>query len=58
LLGSLQFVIAASAAALVGVLHDGSALPIAVVIFGCGVLVVGCSLFTRWAERAAIHAAG
>lgn len=56
LLGSLQFVIAASAAAMVGVLHDGSAWPIAVVIFGCGVLAVGFSLFTRWAERGAIRA--
>ena len=51
LLGSLQFVIAASAAAMVGVLHDGSAWPIAVVIFGCGVLAVSFSLFTRWVER-------
>jgi DHA1 family bicyclomycin/chloramphenicol resistance-like MFS transporter len=55
LLGSLQFVIAASAAAMVGVLHDGSAWPIAVVIFGCGVLAVSFSLFTRWAERGAIR---
>lgn len=47
LLGSVQFVIAASAAALVGVLHDGSAWPIAVVIFSCGVLAVGFSLLTR-----------
>ncbi|NMZ70919.1 MFS transporter, DHA1 family, bicyclomycin/chloramphenicol resistance protein [Pseudomonas peli] len=51
LLGSLQFVIAASAAAMVGVLHDGSARPIAVVIFSCGVLAVSFSLFTRWVER-------
>jgi MFS transporter, DHA1 family, multidrug resistance protein len=51
LLGSLQFVIAASAATLVGVLHDGSAWPIGVVIFSCGVLVVFFSRFTRWAER-------
>ncbi len=51
LLGSLQFAIAASAAAMVGVLHDGSAWPVALVIFSCGILAVGCSLFTRWAER-------
>jgi len=56
LLGSLQFVIAASAAAMVGVLHDGSAWPVAVVMFGCGVLAVGSSLFTRWAERGALQA--
>jgi DHA1 family bicyclomycin/chloramphenicol resistance-like MFS transporter len=56
LLGSVQFVIAASAAAMVGVLHDGSAWPVAVVIFGCGVLAVSFSLFTRWVERGAIRA--
>ncbi|HZX19099.1 MAG TPA: multidrug effflux MFS transporter [Pseudomonas sp.] len=56
LFGSVQFVIAASAAALVGMLHDGSAWPIAVVIFACGVLAVGFSLFTRWVERGAIRA--
>ena len=52
LLGSVQFVIAASAAALVGVLHDGSAWPVAVVIFSCGVLAVGFSLFIRRVQRA------
>ena len=55
LLGSLQFVIAASAAAMVGVLHDGSAWPVAVVIFACGLLAVGFSLFTRWAERSHVQ---
>jgi len=58
LMGSLQFVIAASASAMVGVLHDGSAWPIAVVIFSCGVLVVVLSLFTRWAEHRANQALG
>ncbi|MGE6793386.1 multidrug effflux MFS transporter [Pseudomonas guineae] len=58
LLGSLQFVIAASAAAMVGVLHDGSAWPVAVVIFACGLLAVGFSLFTRWAERSPSHVQG
>ncbi|WP_341303703.1 multidrug effflux MFS transporter [Pseudomonas sp. TMP25] len=58
LLGSLQFAIAASAAAMVGVLHDGSAWPVAVVIFSCGILAVGCSLFTRWAERGVSHVLG
>nr|WP_298135879.1 multidrug effflux MFS transporter [uncultured Pseudomonas sp.] len=53
LLGSLQFGIAASAASLVGVLHDGSAGPMAEVIFACAVLAVTCVLFTRWAERRA-----
>jgi DHA1 family bicyclomycin/chloramphenicol resistance-like MFS transporter len=55
LLGSLQFSIAASAAALVGVLHDGSARPMALVIFGCGLLAVAFSRLTRWAERRAGH---
>lgn len=36
LLGCLQFSIASLAAALVGVLHDGSALPMAAVMLGCG----------------------
>ncbi|TWC40082.1 DHA1 family bicyclomycin/chloramphenicol resistance-like MFS transporter [Pseudomonas sp. SJZ079] len=58
LLGSLQFSIAASAAALVGVLHDGSARPMALVIFGCGLLAVACSRLTRWAERRAGHPGG
>jgi DHA1 family bicyclomycin/chloramphenicol resistance-like MFS transporter len=55
LMGSLQFTIAASAASLVGALHDGSAVPMALVISGCGVLAVSASLFTRWAERRAGH---
>ncbi|MBU1860142.1 MAG: multidrug effflux MFS transporter [Gammaproteobacteria bacterium] len=58
LLGSLQFVIAASAATMVGVLHDGSAWSVAVVIFACGLLAVGFSLFTRWAERGTNHVLG
>lgn len=53
LLGSLQFVIAASAAAMVAWLHDGSAWPVAVVIFGCGLLAVLFSRLTPWAERRA-----
>lgn len=52
LLGSVQFVIAASAATMVGVLHDGSAWPVAAVIFSCGVLAVGFFLFTRRVQRA------
>lgn len=38
LMGSLQFAVAALASALVGVLHDGSALPMALVIAGCALL--------------------
>ena len=38
LLGSLQFGIAALASAAVGWLHDGSAVPMATVIAGCGML--------------------
>lgn len=47
LLGCLQFSVAAGAAALVGVLHDGSALPMTQVIGLCGALVVGVALLTR-----------
>lgn len=47
MLGCLQFSIAAGAAALVGVLHDGSAVPMAMVISLCGLLVVSVALFTR-----------
>lgn len=58
LMGSLQFTIAATAASMVGVLHDGSAVPMAVVIFCCGVLAVLASRFTRWAEQRAGHPSG
>ncbi|KRW58486.1 Bcr/CflA family multidrug efflux MFS transporter [Pseudomonas sp. TTU2014-080ASC] len=51
MLGSVQFVIAASTASLVGVLHEGTAWPVAVLIFSCGVLAVFFSFFTRWAEQ-------
>ncbi|CAN7236191.1 multidrug effflux MFS transporter [Aquipseudomonas alcaligenes] len=46
LMGSLQFSVAAGAAALVGVLHDGSAMPMAIVICLCGVGAVCASLVT------------
>ncbi|MHC6227565.1 multidrug effflux MFS transporter [Pseudomonas sp. X10] len=47
LLGCLQFSVAAGAAALVSVLHDGSAVPMTLVICLCGALVVGVALLTR-----------
>lgn len=47
LLGCLQFSVAAGAASLVGVLHDGTATPMATVISLCGVLAVLASVFTR-----------
>ncbi len=47
LLGCLQFSVAAMAAALVGVLHDGSAVPMSLVISLCGLLVVSVALLTR-----------
>ena len=47
MLGCLQFSVAAGAAALVGVLHDGSAVPMAMVISLCGVLVVSVAMLTR-----------
>ena len=47
LLGCLQFSVAAAAASLVGVLHDGTSTPMALVISLCGVLSVGASVYTR-----------
>ncbi|SDH67186.1 Bcr/CflA family multidrug efflux MFS transporter [Pseudomonas panipatensis] len=44
LMGSLQFTVAAAASALVGVLHDGTALPMALVITLCG----GCAALLGW----------
>jgi DHA1 family bicyclomycin/chloramphenicol resistance-like MFS transporter len=36
----------------VGVLHDGSAVPMAMVISLCGILVVGVAIFTRRLQKA------
>ncbi|WNW12018.1 multidrug effflux MFS transporter [Pseudomonas sp. DTU_2021_1001937_2_SI_NGA_ILE_001] len=47
LLGCMQFSVAAGAASLVGVLHDGTATPMALVISLCGALAVGMSIMTR-----------
>ncbi|MFD2643672.1 multidrug effflux MFS transporter [Pseudomonas japonica] len=47
LLGCLQFSVAAGAAALVGVLHDGSAMPMAMVITLCGAAAVTAAMLTR-----------
>ncbi|PMY61406.1 MULTISPECIES: multidrug effflux MFS transporter [Pseudomonas] len=52
MLGCLQFSVAAGAAALVGVLHDGSAVPMATVISLCGVLVVTLAMVTRKLQNA------
>ncbi len=52
LLGCLQFSIAAGASALVGVLHDGSAMPMAMVISLCGILVVSVAMLTRRLQNA------
>lgn len=52
MLGCLQFSVAAGAAALVGVLHDGSAMPMAVVISLCGILVVSVAMLTRRLQNA------
>ena len=52
MLGCLQFSVAAGAAALVGVLHDGSAVPMAMVISLCGVLVVSVAMLTRRLQNA------
>lgn len=52
MLGCLQFSIAAGAATLVGVLHDGSAMPMALVISLCGILVVSVAMLTRRLQNA------
>jgi DHA1 family bicyclomycin/chloramphenicol resistance-like MFS transporter len=46
-MGCLQFSVAAGAAALVSLLHDGSAVPMALVISLCGALVVSVAMLTR-----------
>lgn len=51
LLGCIQFGIAAGAASLVGVLHDGTAMPMAMVISLCGVLAVTVAMLTRRLQR-------
>ena len=52
MLGCLQFSVAAGAAALVAVLHDGSAVPMALVISLCGILVVSVAMLTRRLQNA------
>ncbi|MBA1205066.1 multidrug effflux MFS transporter [Pseudomonas capeferrum] len=47
LMGCLQFSVAAGAASLVAVLHDGSAVPMTLVISLCGALALGVALLTR-----------
>lgn len=56
LLGCLQFSVAAGASALVGVLHDGSAVPMAMVISLCGILVVSAAMLTRRLQNARAQA--
>nr|WP_315438066.1 multidrug effflux MFS transporter [uncultured Pseudomonas sp.] len=52
LMGCLQFSVASGAASLVGVLHDGSAMPMAMVISLCGLLVVSIAMYTRRLQNA------
>lgn len=52
LMGCLQFSVASGAASLVGILHDGSAMPMAMVISLCGLLVVSVALYTRHLQNA------
>ena len=47
LMGCLQFSVAAGAASLVGILHDGSAVPMTLVISLCGSLALGMAILTR-----------
>jgi len=48
----MQFSVAAGASALVGVLHDGTAVPMAMVISLCGLLVVSAAMLTRRMQNA------
>ena len=52
MLGCLQFSVAAGAASLVGILYDGSAMPMAMVISLCGILVVSIAMLTRRLQNA------
>lgn len=52
LMGFLQFSVAAGAASLVGVLHDGTATPMTMVISLCGILAVSAMVYTRRLQRA------
>lgn len=54
MLGCLQFSVAAGAASLLGVLHDGSAMPMAMVISLCGVFAVSVAMVTRRLQNARI----
>ncbi|MFW0758527.1 multidrug effflux MFS transporter [Pseudomonas sp. H11T01] len=56
MLGCLQFSVAAGAASLVGILHDGSAMPMAMVISLCGILAVTVAMATRRLQNARIAA--
>ncbi len=56
LIGSLQFVVAAVAAGMVGVLHDGTARPMALIICVCGAVTVVLALATaRHARRQSLE---
>jgi len=54
MLGCLQFSVAAGAAALVAALHDGTAVPMAMVISLCGLLVVSAAMLTRRLQNARV----
>lgn len=56
MLGCLQFSVAAGAASLLGVLHDGSAMPMAIVISLCGIFAVSVAMVTRRLQNARIAA--
>jgi DHA1 family bicyclomycin/chloramphenicol resistance-like MFS transporter len=54
LMGSLQFAVAGLASALVGVMHDGSAQPMAMVIAGCASLAALLAWYSGQLERQAL----
>jgi DHA1 family bicyclomycin/chloramphenicol resistance-like MFS transporter len=52
LLGFIQYVLAASASAIIGVLHDGTAQPLGLVISVCAALAVICTVLTARSAKA------
>ncbi|MNT82886.1 hypothetical protein D3C72_2226790 [compost metagenome] len=56
-MGSLQFGLAAIASAMLGRLHDGSALPLALVMGACGTLAFLAHRFLAESTKTAPHVA-
>ncbi len=53
LMGAMQFSVGAPVVALLGVLHDGSALPMAMIVLGCALVALAINLAPAAARRGA-----